>query len=104
MDVGNRAQNPYGAGSEQVKQIARGHLLLAAANALQPGVFGVSTWDLVGCLPVPLEGVHCPGDELIDDEGVEPGRHQCEPPGRRREITFVEHGVCLWVRRGEPGA
>src|SRR5205085_5997609 len=31
--------------------------LLAAANALQPGVFGVSSWDLVGALPVPLGAV-----------------------------------------------
>jgi maltose alpha-D-glucosyltransferase/alpha-amylase len=48
---------PYSATPEQVKQIARGHLLLAAASALQPGVFGVSSWDLVGALPVPLEAV-----------------------------------------------
>jgi maltose alpha-D-glucosyltransferase/alpha-amylase len=50
-------KDPYSATPEQVKRIARGHLLLAAANALQPGVFGVSSWDLVGALPVPLEAV-----------------------------------------------
>jgi maltose alpha-D-glucosyltransferase/alpha-amylase len=50
-------KDPYSATPEQVERIARGHLLLAAANALQPGVFGVSSWDLVGALPVPLEGV-----------------------------------------------
>jgi trehalose synthase len=49
--------DPYTAGPEQVKQIARGHLLLAAANGLQPGVFGVSSWDLVGALPIPAEAV-----------------------------------------------
>jgi maltose alpha-D-glucosyltransferase/alpha-amylase len=49
--------DPYGATAEQVRQVARGHLLLAAANALQPGAFGVSSWDLVGALPVPLAGV-----------------------------------------------
>jgi hypothetical protein len=32
--------------------IQRGHLLLAAFNALQPGVFALSGWDLVGALPV----------------------------------------------------
>jgi trehalose synthase len=49
--------DPYQATPEQVKQIARGHLLLAATNALQPGVFGLSTWDLVGSLPVSGEEV-----------------------------------------------
>lgn len=50
-------KDPVAATPEQVKAIARGHLLLAAANALQPGVFALSSWDLVGALPVPLEGV-----------------------------------------------
>ncbi len=50
-------KDPYAATPEQVQRIARGHLLLAAANALQPGVFGVSSWDLVGSLPVPLDSV-----------------------------------------------
>jgi trehalose synthase len=50
-------KDPYAATPEQVKLIRQGHLLLAAANALQPGVFGVSSWDLVGALPVPLESV-----------------------------------------------
>ncbi|HTK77664.1 MAG TPA: hypothetical protein VL371_20530, partial [Gemmataceae bacterium] len=49
--------DPYQATVEQVRLIARGQLLLAAANALQPGVFSVSSWDLVGALPIPLAGV-----------------------------------------------
>jgi hypothetical protein len=36
--------------SEQVEQIKRRHLLLAMFNALQPGVFALSGWDLVGAL------------------------------------------------------
>jgi maltose alpha-D-glucosyltransferase/alpha-amylase len=50
-------KDPYHATPGQVQLIRKGHLLLAAANSLQPGVFGVSSWDLVGALPVPLESV-----------------------------------------------
>jgi trehalose synthase len=49
--------DPYKATPEQVKQVAHGHLLLAAANALQPGVFSLSAWDLVGALPVAGEEI-----------------------------------------------
>jgi trehalose synthase len=35
---------------EQVEQIKRAHLLLAMFNALQPGVFALSGWDLCGML------------------------------------------------------
>ena len=35
---------------EQIEQIKQAHLLLAMFNALQPGVFALSGWDLVGAL------------------------------------------------------
>jgi trehalose synthase len=35
---------------QQVEQIKNAHLLLAMFNALQPGVFALSGWDLVGAL------------------------------------------------------
>ena len=41
----------------QVAAIQRGHLLLAMYNALQPGVFALSGWDLVGALTVPASEV-----------------------------------------------
>lgn len=50
-------RDPYQATPEEVQLIRRGHLLLAAANALQPGVFSLSSWDLVGALPVPEKSV-----------------------------------------------
>ena len=40
-----------------VKEIRRGHLLLAFANAMQPGVFSLSGWDLMGALPLPRQSV-----------------------------------------------
>lgn len=49
--------NPYQVTPAEIAQIRRGHLLLAAANALQPGVFSLSSWDLVGALPIPVSAV-----------------------------------------------
>ena len=43
---------PHRASRPQVEQIKQAHLLLAAANAMQPGVFSLSSWDLVGALPI----------------------------------------------------
>lgn len=40
--------DPASATDEQIADIRRGHLLLAMYNALQPGVFALSGWDLVG--------------------------------------------------------
>ncbi len=37
--------------------IQRGHLLLAMFNAMQPGVFALSGWDLVGATTLPGEAV-----------------------------------------------
>lgn len=50
-------RDPYQASRSEREQIRKGHLLLAAANAMQPGVFSLSSWDLVGALPIPLESV-----------------------------------------------
>ncbi|MDO7929247.1 maltose alpha-D-glucosyltransferase [Pseudomonas sp. KFB-139] len=40
-----------------IKQIQHIHLLLVMYNAMQPGVFALSGWDLVGALPLPAEQV-----------------------------------------------
>ncbi|PVZ19580.1 MULTISPECIES: maltose alpha-D-glucosyltransferase [unclassified Pseudomonas] len=42
---------------EQVRQVQYIHLLLVMYNAMQPGVFALSGWDLVGALPLPHEQV-----------------------------------------------
>jgi trehalose synthase len=50
---------------EQVEQIKNAHLLLAMFNALQPGVFALSGWDLVGALTLDKKQVArlvCDGD------------------------------------------
>ncbi len=63
---------------EDVDRVRRAHLLLAMFNALQPGVFALSGWDLVGALPVPPEEIepllaegdtrwiHRPAYDLLD--------------------------------------
>ncbi|HCE59976.1 maltose alpha-D-glucosyltransferase [Janibacter terrae] len=67
---------------EDVERVRRAHLLLAMFNALQPGVFALSGWDLVGALPVPADEIepllrrgdtrwiHRPAYDLLD---VDPG-------------------------------
>src|SRR5262249_15348534 len=50
-------RDPYKPSAEEVALVRRGHLLLVAANALQPGVFSLSSWDLVGALPISEEAV-----------------------------------------------
>ena len=50
-------KDPYHANPDQVALIKRGHILVAHANAMQPGVFALSAWDLVGALPIALESV-----------------------------------------------
>ncbi|MGC1333452.1 MAG: maltose alpha-D-glucosyltransferase, partial [Pseudomonas sp.] len=42
---------------EDVRTIQHIHLLLVMYNAMQPGVFALSGWDLVGALPLPAEQV-----------------------------------------------
>ncbi|GAA1494092.1 maltose alpha-D-glucosyltransferase [Curtobacterium herbarum] len=59
---------------EHVPQIRDAHLLLAAFNAWQPGVFAMSGWDLLGSLTVPRELV----TDLIaegDTRWIERGAH-----------------------------
>ncbi len=48
---------------QEAEQIRQAHLLLAMYNALQPGVFALSGWDLVGALPLPRAAV----EELTAD-------------------------------------
>jgi len=56
-------QDPFHATPNQVAQIRQAHLLVAQANAMIPGVFGLSAWDLVGALPIPESSVP---DHLTD--------------------------------------
>ncbi len=64
---------------EEVDQVRRAHLLITMFNALQPGVFAVSGWDLCGMLPLDRSEVpgliatgdtrwiHRPAYDLLDN-------------------------------------
>lgn len=56
--------DPYEMTREQQEDVKELHLLAAAFNAMQPGVFALSGWDLVGALPVPADDVRF----LMEDE------------------------------------
>ena len=51
--------------SADIEKIKKVHLLLAMYNAMQPGVFAVSGWDLAGLLPLDPDQV---GDRLRDGD------------------------------------
>ncbi len=48
---------------EEIEKIKQAHLLLAMFNALQPGVFALSGWDLSGALTIEATSVH----ELVSE-------------------------------------
>lgn len=45
-------KDPYSMTDEEIELVKKGHLVLVMFNALQPGVFALSGWDLVGALPL----------------------------------------------------
>ncbi|MBN1684208.1 MAG: maltose alpha-D-glucosyltransferase [Gammaproteobacteria bacterium] len=57
---------------QQKTEILKAHLLLAIFNAMQPGIFSISGWDLVGALPL----------------------HEKEIP------DLLKDGDCRWINRG----
>ncbi len=59
---------------DDVERIRRAHLLLAGYNALQPGVFALSGWDLTGMLTLdPASVEHLMGD--ADTRWINRGAH-----------------------------
>jgi len=56
-------KDPYSMTDEQTELVKKGHLLMALYNAMQPGVFAISGWDLTGALPLPAGEIK----ELVSD-------------------------------------
>jgi trehalose synthase len=72
------------------ERIRRAHLLLAAYNALQPGVFALSGWDLTGALPLSLEVV---ADLAADGDTRWINRPAHDLMGYDREATGSRAGI-----------
>jgi trehalose synthase len=49
--------DPHQMTTEEKDEVQKVHFLAAFFNAMQPGVFALSGWDLVGALPLPAEDV-----------------------------------------------
>jgi trehalose synthase len=73
--------------SEKIKQI---HLMAAAFNALQGGVFLLSGWDLVGALPIPTESVE---DFIADNDHRWINRGGYDLLGAGGAVDFSIHGL-----------
>jgi trehalose synthase len=56
-------EDPYDMSAEEKENVKKGHLLMAVYNAMQPGVFAISGWDLVGALPLKTGRI----DKLVAD-------------------------------------
>ena len=50
-------EDPYHMTPGEKEMVKKGHLLMAMFNAMQPGVFAISGWDLVGALPLPEDQI-----------------------------------------------
>lgn len=50
-----KVHNPYKMKPDELERVKKAHLLMAMFNAMQPGVFALSGWDLVGALPLPAK-------------------------------------------------
>jgi trehalose synthase len=82
--------NPYTASPEERNQIKKAHLLVARANAMQPGVFCLSLWDLVGALPVAEELVKA---RTVNQDYRWLNRGGVDPLGVAAEATHSARGL-----------
>jgi trehalose synthase len=80
-----------------VEKIKRLHLLLAFYNAMQPGVFALSGWDLVGALTLPAAAVR---EQLADGDTrwINRGAYDLlgSNPGAMRSAAGLPRAVALY--------
>ncbi|WP_353557428.1 hypothetical protein [Paraburkholderia terrae] len=82
---------------DEKRRIQQVHILLSMYNALQPGVFAVSGWDLVGALPLPIASVE---DRMSDGDTRWIQRGAYDLTGSTPEAMFSAEGIprarCLY--------
>src|SRR4051794_34592545 len=83
--------------AEEIERVKDAHLLLAMFNALQPGVFALSGWDLMGMLTIPADQVA----DLIrwgDTRWINRGAHDLMGvnPGATRSEAGLPTGCSLY--------
>jgi len=82
---------------DDVERVRRAHLLLAAYNAFQPGVFALSGWDLTGTLTLdPASVEHLMGD--ADTRWINRGAHDLMGvgPGATASSSGIPRGRALY--------
>jgi trehalose synthase len=82
---------------QDIETVKRAHLLLAMYNALQPGVFALSGWDLLGILPIAADEV----EDLIkegDTRWLNRGAHDLMGyfPDAMRSESGIPRGRSLY--------
>lgn len=83
-------RDPYHAKEREREHIQKAHLLLAGANAMQPGVFSLSSWDLVGALPISEDTV---ADRMDDGDYRWINRGGIDLMGANRQTKKSAFGI-----------
>ncbi|MCF7888581.1 MAG: hypothetical protein K9L78_00530, partial [Victivallales bacterium] len=63
LAAGLEVKDIYNLTEREKQKIQELHTLIIFYNAMQPGLFGISGWDMVGALPIPEGGI----EELLED-------------------------------------
>jgi len=83
--------------AHDIEQVRRMHLLLVMYNALQPGIFALSGWDLCGTLPLEASKIgHLMADG--DTRWINRGAHDLMgvDPGASESVAGIPRGRSLY--------
>lgn len=92
-----KIKDPYNMNDNDKNTVKKMHLLMVMYNAMQPGVFAISGWDLTGALPLkPLQVRELLSDG--DNRWVNRGAYDLtgKNPGADRSTSGLPRAVCLY--------